>query len=48
MKNECYIVRDLLPSYMDQLCSEESARFIEQHIAACEQCADSESNACRI
>ena len=40
MKNECYIVRDLLPSYMDQLCSEESARFIEQHIATCEQCAE--------
>lgn len=38
MKNECYIVRDLLPSYIDQLCSEESSRFIEQHIATCEQC----------
>ncbi|MEI4771987.1 zf-HC2 domain-containing protein [Psychrobacillus sp. FJAT-51614] len=40
MKNECYIVRDLLPSYIDQLCSEESSRFIEQHIATCEQCAE--------
>ncbi|SDO21281.1 Putative zinc-finger [Psychrobacillus sp. OK028] len=40
MKNECYIVHDLLPSYIDQLCSEESARFIEQHIATCEQCAE--------
>ncbi|MCJ8008698.1 zf-HC2 domain-containing protein [Lederbergia wuyishanensis] len=39
MKNECYIVRDLLPSYIDQLCSEESARFIEQHIANCEKCS---------
>lgn len=40
MKNECFIVRDLLPSYIDQLCSEESARFIEQHIDTCEQCAE--------
>lgn len=40
MKNECYIVRDLLPSYIDQLCSEESSRFIEQHIATCEHCAE--------
>lgn len=39
MKNECYIVRDLLPSYIDHLCSEESSRFVEQHIASCEQCA---------
>lgn len=39
MKNECYIVRDLLPSYIDHLCSEESSRFIEQHVATCEQCA---------
>ena len=39
MKNECYIVRDLLPSYIDHLCSEESSRFVEQHIATCEQCA---------
>lgn len=39
MKNECYIVRDLLPSYIDQLCSEESSRFVEQHINTCEQCA---------
>jgi hypothetical protein len=40
MKNECYIVRDLLPSYIDQICSAESSRFIEQHIATCEQCAE--------
>lgn len=40
MKNECYIVRDLFPLYIDQLCREESSRFIEQHIATCEQCAE--------
>jgi flagellar basal body-associated protein FliL len=40
MKTECYIVRDLLPSYIDHLCSEETSRFIENHIATCEQCAE--------
>jgi predicted anti-sigma-YlaC factor YlaD len=40
MKNECYIVGDLLPYYIDQLCSKESSRFIEQHIAICEKCAE--------
>lgn len=39
MKNECYIVRDLLPSYIDQLCSDESKEFIEQHMAHCESCS---------
>ncbi|MBB5180423.1 hypothetical protein HNQ44_001851 [Planomicrobium koreense] len=39
MKNECYIVRDLLPSYIDQLCSDESKQFIEQHMAHCESCS---------
>lgn len=39
MKNECYIVRDLLPSYIDHLCSEETSKFVKQHIDNCEQCA---------
>lgn len=39
MKNECYIVRDLLPSYIDQLCSEESSNFVEQHITTCKECS---------
>lgn len=39
MRNECYIVRDLLPSYIDQLCSEQSRIFVEKHITQCESCA---------
>lgn len=39
MKNECYIVRDLLPSYIDQLCSDESKQFIEQHMVHCDSCS---------
>ncbi|MBD7945790.1 zf-HC2 domain-containing protein [Psychrobacillus sp. FSL K6-2684] len=38
MKNECYIVRDLLPTYIDKLCSLESAEFVDQHIATCDKC----------
>ncbi|MGE7979606.1 zf-HC2 domain-containing protein [Psychrobacillus sp. NPDC093200] len=39
MKNECYIVCDLLPTYIDKLCSLESAEFVDQHIATCDKCA---------
>lgn len=39
MRNECYIVRDLLPSYIDQLCSEQSRIFVEEHMAQCNSCA---------
>lgn len=39
MKNECYIVRDLLPSYIDQLCSDESRLLIDQHMNQCDSCS---------
>ncbi|MGG3560650.1 zf-HC2 domain-containing protein [Neobacillus rhizosphaerae] len=38
MNNNCYIVRDLLPSYIDKLCSHESNQFIEEHISSCSEC----------
>ncbi|KAA0542744.1 zf-HC2 domain-containing protein [Bacillus sp. BGMRC 2118] len=38
MDNKCAIVRDLLPSYIDELCSKESREFIEEHIGFCEIC----------
>ena len=34
----CEIVRDLLPLYEDGLCSEESRRAVEEHLATCEAC----------
>ncbi len=40
MNNECYIVCDLLPTYIDQLCSKESEAFIEKHLAQCDSCAE--------
>lgn len=36
--NHCEIVADLLALYLDGVCSEESRRFVEDHIAACPGC----------
>jgi hypothetical protein len=40
MNNKCHIVRDLLPSYIDNLCSKESRQFIKEHVASCSTCRD--------
>ena len=37
-KLPCEIVRDLLPSYMDELTSEKSTEAVEEHIKECEKC----------
>ncbi len=41
MKNKipCGIIRDLFPSYIEKLTSEESNREVEEHIAECKECA---------
>ena len=36
--NECNIVKDLLPSYIDGLTSKESNIFIENHLSNCTEC----------
>ena len=36
--NNCEIIRDLLPLYADEICSESSKQLVEEHIAACESC----------
>lgn len=38
MKLDCEIVQDLIPSYLEELCSEASRRCVEEHIAECEEC----------
>ena len=35
---KCYIVRDLLPLYIDKTCSEQTSKDIEEHIESCEEC----------
>ncbi len=40
MKNECAIVRDLLPLYVEGMASEASKRFVKEHISECGECAE--------
>lgn len=37
-KIPCDIIRDLLPLYADQVCSEKSKDMIEMHLSECEEC----------
>jgi len=37
-KKECDIIKDLLPSYVDNICSEASREWIEAHLTECEEC----------
>ncbi len=35
---DCSIVRDLIPSYVDRICSESSEKLVSSHIKKCEEC----------
>lgn len=37
-KINCNIIKDLLPSYMDEICSEESRKLVEEHLKECNAC----------
>lgn len=37
-KRDCDIIKDLLPSYVDEICSEASKEWIEEHLTECEEC----------
>ncbi len=39
MKLNCNVIRDLIPLYVDQICSEESKELVEEHLAECEDCS---------
>ena len=39
-KLPCYIVRDMLPQYAEDLLSQESAEDIKQHLDDCEECRE--------
>lgn len=34
----CNVIKDLLPSYIDDICSEDSKRLVEEHIKECNAC----------
>lgn len=37
-KMNCDIIKDLIPSYMDRICSEATRQCVEEHIAGCDRC----------
>ena len=37
-KKECDIIKDLLPSYVDNICSEASNEWIKAHLVECREC----------
>ncbi|MBO4470443.1 MAG: zf-HC2 domain-containing protein [Clostridia bacterium] len=39
MSNKCEVIRDLLPLYADDVCSESSRLLIEHHLKECPDCA---------
>lgn len=40
MKTDCNIIRDLLPLYADEVCSEASRQLVDEHLAECADCTD--------
>lgn len=38
MKISCEVIQDLLPLYVDGICSEHSKRLVEEHLLECEKC----------
>ena len=39
MKNECSIVRDILPLFLENMVSDETAEAIKEHLDGCPECA---------
>ena len=39
-KQNCELVRDLLPLYAENMCSEESRRVVSEHLAECPSCLE--------
>ena len=35
---DCNVIKDLLPLYVDECCSEESVRLVAEHLDVCESC----------
>lgn len=35
---QCEVIQDLLPLYIDNICSEESQRMVSEHLKSCNEC----------
>ncbi len=40
MKTDCEIIRDLLPLYVDDICSEKSRELVDEHLRECPECGE--------
>ncbi|MBP3596746.1 MAG: zf-HC2 domain-containing protein [Clostridia bacterium] len=40
MKNNCKLVQDLLPNYIEKITAQETNEFVENHLKTCEICRD--------
>ena len=38
MKNECNIIRDILPLYVENMVSADTSAFVEEHLEKCAEC----------
>ena len=43
---DCNVIKDLLPLYIDDCCSEDSAKLVADHLANCESCRRIHSQMC--
>ena len=39
MKLNCNVIHDLLPLYVDRICSDESRELVDEHLAGCRDCS---------
>ena len=39
MRNDCKIVQDLLPNYLEKVTSKETNEYIEEHMKGCKECS---------
>ena len=37
-KNDCNVIRDLMPLVLDRVASDESRALVEEHMNSCEEC----------
>ena len=35
---QCEVIQDLLPLYIDNICSDESRRMVSEHLESCDEC----------
>lgn len=40
MRNECNIVRDILPLYVEHMVSDDTTSFVEEHLESCTECRE--------